>query len=77
MKQRITSVAQDVAGAVPGNFDVTTTRPSGGAPVTVVNRIEFRNDGVIGSQLELENWLAKVLDNLGRTGRLPTALRAA
>lgn len=41
------------------------------APVTVVNNLYLRNDGVIGSQLELDNWLTRSLSRLDQQGRLP------
>lgn len=68
--------AGDVGLAAAG---VGTMRTGGGGPasVTVVNQINLRNDGVIGSRMEVESWLAKALDTLGRTGRLPAALRSA
>jgi hypothetical protein len=46
---------------------------SGDLHVTLV----VHNDGVIGSQMQMQDWLAKSLDNLARTGRLPSALRKA
>lgn len=58
-------------------------RPSGGRGVgsagsqTVNITVNLENRGVIGSQMELDTWLTKSLDNLGRTGRLPSGLRTA
>ncbi|MGV2384075.1 MAG UNVERIFIED_CONTAM: hypothetical protein LOD86_02215 [Thermobifida fusca] len=46
---------------------------SGDLHVTLV----VQNQGVIGSQMQMQDWLAKSLDNLARTGRLPSALRKA
>jgi hypothetical protein len=44
----------------------------GSAPnITVV----VQNNGVLGSQMQVENWLARSLDNLARTNRLPRGLR--
>jgi hypothetical protein len=44
----------------------------GSAPnITVV----VQNNGVLGSQMQVENWLARALDNLARTNRLPRGLR--
>lgn len=37
-------------------------------------KIELSNAGVIGSQIELQNWLAQALTNLQRDGRLPASL---
>jgi hypothetical protein len=34
-----------------------------------------QNNGVLGSQMQVENWLARSLDNLARTNRLPRGLR--
>lgn len=39
----------------------------GGGGLTIV----LENHGAIGSQMELENWLTRSLDNLHRKGRLP------
>lgn len=50
-------------------------RPTGaGGPREL--HVHVHNTGVIGSQFEVENWLARSLDHLSRTGRLP-APRAA
>ncbi len=46
---------------------------SGDLNITLI----VQNDGVIGSQIQMQDWLAKSLDNLARTGRLPAALRKA
>lgn len=54
------------------------TNAGGAAAGTTVNvTLNLTNQGVIGSRMEAENWLARALDNLGRTGRLPKSLRAA
>ncbi|MFC8423933.1 hypothetical protein ACFUN7_24160 [Streptomyces sp. NPDC057236] len=47
--------------------------PLGDTNITVV----VQNHGVIGSQMQMQDWLAKSLDNLSRTGRLPASLRKA
>ena len=52
-----------------------TTGPSSTAPSGDLH-LHIHNDGVIGSQLELDNWLAKSMDRLNRTNRLPVARRA-
>lgn len=44
---------------------------------TVNITLNLTNQGVIGSRIEVENWLARALDNLDRTSRLPKTLRAA
>ncbi|WP_319052702.1 hypothetical protein [Streptomyces europaeiscabiei] len=51
-----------------------------GTGATVVNyspTFVFRAEGPIGSQMELQNWFVKALDNAARTGRIPKSLRAA
>lgn len=51
-----------------------------GTGTTVINyspTFNFRAEGPIGSQVELQNWLVKSLDTAARTGRLPRSLRAA
>lgn len=54
------------------------TNAGGTAAATTVNvTLNLTNQGVIGSRMEAENWLARALDNLDRTGRLPKTLRAA
>lgn len=51
----------------------TASASLGDTNITVV----VQNHGVIGSQMQMQDWLAKSLDNLTRTGRLPTSLRKA
>jgi len=51
----------------------TASAPVGDTNITVI----LQNHGVIGSQMQMQDWLAKSLDNLARTGRLPTSLRKA
>lgn len=51
----------------------TASAALGDTNITVV----VQNHGVIGSQMQMQDWLAKSLDNLARTGRLPTSLRKA
>lgn len=48
------------------------SQPSPTGHLTVV----VENHGVLGSRMEVEDWLAKSLDNLARTNRLPRALRS-
>lgn len=55
---------------------VSTARTAPAGSVTVNMTLQLTNQGVIGSQLELDNWLTRSLDNLSRTGRLPRALTA-
>jgi TP901 family phage tail tape measure protein len=42
---------------------------------TVGGTYHFHNHGAIGSRIELENWLARSIDNLDRQGRLPSGTR--
>jgi phage-related protein len=53
----------------------TAAMPRAGATVHVT--VNVANHGVIGSRMEAENWLARALNNLDRTGRLPKTLRGA
>jgi DNA-directed RNA polymerase subunit F len=59
---------------------ITRSRYSTSGTPTVINQymtLKLENTGVIGSQMELDNWLAKSLDDLHRTNRLPKSLRRA
>jgi DNA-directed RNA polymerase subunit F len=59
---------------------ITRSRYSTSGTPTVINQymtLKMENTGVIGSQMELDNWLAKSLDDLHRTNRLPKSLRRA
>ena len=89
--QAMARIAGAVASGVPATLP--TALGTGGLPVlgvgamrttgaaaagmTVNITLNLTNQGVIGSRMETENWLTKALDNLGRTGRLPRALRSA
>jgi phage-related protein len=53
----------------------TAGAPAAGATVNVT--VNLTNHGVIGSRMEAENFLARALVNLDRTGRLPKVLRSA
>jgi phage-related protein len=53
----------------------TAGAPVAGATVNIT--VNLTNHGVIGSRMEAENFLARALVNLDRTGRLPKSLRAA
>jgi hypothetical protein len=67
-----------MAGMNVGRSITRSTRSSTSATPTVINQymtLKMENTGVIGSQMELDNWLAKSLDNLHRTNRLPASLR--
>lgn len=63
------SLAAARVGALP------VARPAGSTVINV--HLNFTNDGVIGSRIELENWLARTLDQIARTGRIPATLRTA
>lgn len=59
------------AGAL-GPLGVSGMRTTGTpAPATNIINLNLRNDGVIGSQIELDNWLTRSLDRLDKQGRLP------
>lgn len=45
--------------------------------VTYAPKITVSNEGVIGSQFEVENWLVRALDTAARMGRLPRSLTTA
>jgi phage-related protein len=88
--QAMARVADAVASAAPTTLPFTTDRvqptdlgvtamraATTGAPVTVVNHYHFQNHGVIGSPIELQNWLARTLDTLAQQRRLPASLRRA
>lgn len=88
--QAMARVANAVATAVPTTLPFTADRmrvpdlgvnatrtATTGAPITVTNHYYLRNEGVIGSQIELDNWLTKTLDRLGQQRRLPASLRRA
>lgn len=63
------------AGA--GGLSLGVMRADGGRGATVVHQnvnLYFENSGVMGSRLEVANWMAEVLDDLNRTGRLPKAV---
>lgn len=51
--------------------------PAAVAAPSVTNNFYLLNQGVIGSQIELDNWFTKMLDNAARTGRLPASFRRA
>lgn len=55
---------------------VSSMRTSGRAPATTGGdlHLHVHNTGVIGSQMELDNWLTKSIARLDHTGRLPKAL---
>lgn len=60
--------------------DVGTVRTTGRAAATAPGgdlHLHVHNHGVIGSQMQVQDWLAKALDNLARSNRLPRALKAA
>jgi phage-related protein len=53
----------------------TAGAPVAGATLNVT--VNLTNHGVIGSRMEAENFLARALVSLDRTGRLPKSLRSA
>jgi len=86
----IDSAMRKVAGRVANGarMPAVATMPGarGAAPVqgaTVIHQHSYYlvNQGAIGSQHELQDWFTKMLDNTGRTNRVPpslvTALRRA
>jgi phage-related protein len=59
--------------AVAANLSALRT-PQATPPPTVVNiSLNLTNRGVLGSQFEVEGFLTRAMENLQRTGRLPTA----
>lgn len=74
------SMLPDVLGGtgMPAlGIGATRTASAATGPTTVHVTLHLTNQGVIGSRMETENWLARALDNLDRTGRLPKVLRTA
>lgn len=71
----VSTTGTPMAAAAPGGvLPIGTMRTPVAAstltgPQTVI--IQLTNEGVIGSQLELDNWLTKSLDRLNRQRRLP------
>lgn len=63
----------DAATTKAMHLGVSSMRTSGRAPATTGGdvHLHIHNDGVIGSQIELDNWLTGSLDRLARTRRLP------
>ncbi len=59
------------------SLGVGSARGSQTVNVTFSPQVTITNAGVIGSQLEVENWLVKSLDTIGRMGRLPRGLTTA
>jgi hypothetical protein len=65
-------------GGAPAITGVGAMRTAGVGPTVIYNATyNFRAEGPIGSQMELQNWFVRSLDNAARTGRIPKALRAA
>lgn len=54
-----------------------TGRSTAAPKVTVNNHFHLTNHGAIGSPSEMRDWLARSLDDLYRTNRLPRSLRSA
>ena len=85
VEQAMGRVSDAVVSAAPGRMGasavaipgVGSTRSGGKGAGAVVHHhhyYQFTNDGVIGSRLELDNWLTKSLDRLARTRRMPASL---
>lgn len=70
-----TTAQTEVTAPVTGVSALPVARAAGSTVINV--HLNFTNDGVIGSRIELENWLARTLDQIARTGRIPAALRTA
>lgn len=64
------------SGAPAASLDVGSTRTAPVVNVTYAPQINLENRGVIGSQRELQNWLAGALDDLRLQGRLPMGAAA-
>jgi len=88
--QAMARAADAVANAAPTTLPFTADRmrapdlsvnatrtTAAGAPVTIVNHYHLRNEGVIGSQIELDAWVTRTLDRLAQQRRLPASLRRA
>ncbi|MEU9323185.1 hypothetical protein AB0D91_05135 [Streptomyces canus] len=60
-------------GTVPSSRGVTASAPT----IVTENHYYLVNQGVIGSQIELQNWFVGMLDNAARTNRIPTSLKQA
>jgi hypothetical protein len=58
----------------PGAVGSTVPRARSAVSPTVTYNVTVENHGVLGSQMEVQNWLAKSLDTMARTGRLPAAV---
>ncbi|MEH0543011.1 hypothetical protein QA802_07980 [Streptomyces sp. B21-105] len=57
------------------SLGVGASRPAPAVNITHTYQIHFTNTGVLGSPFEVEDWLTRAIDNLHRTGRLPSAVR--
>lgn len=72
------AASMPVASARPvADLGVGSMRAVGPAAVNVTYVVHVANNGAIGSQLELQNWFTRALDQAARTGRIPAALRTA
>ncbi|MDT0387809.1 hypothetical protein [Streptomyces dubilierae] len=88
MRRVAHAVASGAPAAIPAGISgiaartaaVGTMRTAGAprTPGTAPNvTVVVQNNGVLGSQRQVEDWLARSLDNLARTNRLPRGLRSA
>lgn len=76
----VVSGAPTALPAMTAAANVGTLRNVGGATVRDVApnvTVIVQNNGVLGSQRQVEDWLARSLVNLSRTNRLPRGLRSA
>ncbi|WP_327592441.1 hypothetical protein [Streptomyces chartreusis] len=76
----VVSGAPTTLPSVNAAANVGTLRTVGRATVRDVApnvTVIVQNNGVLGSQRQVEDWLTKSLDNLSRTNRLPRGLRSA
>lgn len=69
----------DAATTKAMHLGVSSMRTSGRTPAATGGdlHVHVHNTGVIGSRIELENWLAKSLDTLAAQRRLPKSLTGA
>lgn len=78
---QVTQTAQNAlsmpATTAVADLGVSTLRPQPRTTVVVHNTVQLTNQGVIGSRIEVQDWLARALDSIDRTGRLPSGLRTA
>ncbi|MCX4973155.1 hypothetical protein [Streptomyces sp. NBC_00620] len=88
VRTAMSQVAATVASGIPASMSavaapgvstpaVSSTRTSNRTAAVIQAgdlHLHVHNDGVIGSQIELDNWLTKSVDRLSRQRRLPAAV---